>query len=134
MKALVINTLLPIFIHFDNKNFKTFFTLLGFKEKIGKIGFIFGNKFFSYFLSTIGNVLFNFININNTNSNIINLNTFVYIAINQYLFNKFDGIIINIGTFKYFITNLKQFRFYTKDIKNYLLLFLNQVQSILVWH
>lgn len=106
------------FIVFKNKNFKAFFTLLSFVEKIEKIATNLTDRLFSHFFITIGNILSNYINPTNAVYNIINTNFFAYIVTNQFLFDKFHEIIIDINVSKHFIADYKQFMAYTRIIKN----------------
>lgn len=75
------------------------------------------NRSFSHSLITIGNVSSNYINSANIAFDTIDKNLFAYIAIDQYLYNKFYRIMIDTGIFKYSIAEYGQFMAYRRDIK-----------------
>lgn len=107
MKTLLIDILSSLFTIFNNKNFKAFFIPLGFIKKAKKMGINFTNKSFSYSFIRIENIPLNYINFANIIYNTIYINVFTYITINQYLFDKFYKIMIDINIFKYFIIGYK---------------------------
>ena len=72
---------------------------------------------FNYFFTIISNVLHNYINFAIAAYKIIDINSFAYITIDQYLSDKFYRIIIDTGVSKHFIASYRQFIAYTRDIK-----------------
>lgn len=118
IEILIIDVLLLLLAIFNNKNFKTFFTSLGFIEKAEEIAINLANKSFNYFFFIIGNVLPNYMNSTYTICNPIDINPFAYIPTNQYSSIKFYRIIIDTSTSKYFIAYYRQYMAYTRDIKN----------------
>lgn len=117
IEALLIDVLSTPFTVFNNKNSKALFTLLGLVEKAEKIAINLANRSFSHFLITIGNVFYNHINSTNVAYDTINKNLFAYIAIDQYLSDKFYRIMIDTSIFKYFTAGYEQFMAYRRDIK-----------------
>lgn len=79
IEILIIDIFLLLFIALKNKNFISFFILLGFIKKVKKIIINFINKLLSYFLFIIDNILFNNIKFANINYNIIKTSLFIYI-------------------------------------------------------
>lgn len=96
IKKLIIDILSPPLVAFNNKIFEIFFTLLSFIKKAKKMTTNVTNKLSGYFFFIIGNILLNYINFANISSEIINK---IYIAINQYLPDKFYKIMINTNLF-----------------------------------
>lgn len=66
--------------NFNDENFETFFTLLGFVEKAKEMAINFTNRLFSHSLITISNALPNHINSTNTACDMSDTNLFAYIA------------------------------------------------------
>lgn len=89
------------------------------------------NKLFTHFLITIGNVSLHFINFVNTAYEIINTNSFIYIASKKYLSDEFYMIMIDIDTCKHSRTGYRQFIAYTRDIK-YTTIHFSKVDTIYI--
>lgn len=86
MKTLVIDILSPPSTSLNNKNCEVLFNILGFMKKAEEIAINLTDKSFSHFLITIGNISPNYICLTNVISDIININPFTYIIIDQYSF------------------------------------------------
>lgn len=117
MKALLIDIPSPSSTVFHNENSEAFFTSFSLVEKVEKMAFNLIDRLFSHSLITIGNVLPSHINFANIACDTIDINLFAYIAINQYLSDKFYEIIIDTGISKHFTAGYKKFMAYIRDIK-----------------
>lgn len=118
IEALVIDILLLPSTFFYNQNLKAFFTLLGLVKKAKEMATNLTNRSISHFFITIDNILLTHISSAHTACNISDSNFIIYIAINQYLSNRFYGIMIDINIFKYFTASYREFMTYIKDIKD----------------
>lgn len=117
MKALLIDIPSPSSTVLHNENSEAFFTSFSLVEKVEKMAFNLIDRLFSHSLITIGNVLPNHINFANIACDTIDINFFAYIAIDQYLSDKFYEIIIDTGISKHFTASYKKFMAYIRDIK-----------------
>lgn len=129
MEILLIDIPFLPSIILNNKNFKAFFTLLGFVKKVKKMATNLINKLFNNFFITIGNVLLNHINSVNAACDTIDTNIFAHIASNWYLSNKFYEIMINTNASNHFIAAYGQFITYKRDIK-YMIIDISKVDAI----
>lgn len=92
-----------------NENSEAFFTLLDFIEKAEKMTINFADRLISHSLIIIDNNLLNHINSANSAYSVSDTNPFAYIVTNQYYFDQFYEIMINIDVFKNLKVDYGQF-------------------------